>query len=337
MTNLLQSIDRFCDALPRLPASRYLSMNLFLHEAPRQADAFPEFEPWRFGHLLFPDSKEWLRQSDDFQQISSALHTTGLRVSYADAQRVSSSGHEPPHPGAGEYVRMVPVEHDLAIMVDRHKSRYCRAWRHTMNNTETIYSSLPDHALSPQPTHDQSFSVKALHIKQALQAMQEAEELTQGETQPDSTMITQQTAVLSQRTSQVLSLVQLNYGEERIQALKSRESTARQTTCGLAREIGGRTASGQTILCLCGFALEEGDLVCSPIRLCTPDLLTHYSFNVVVVAPGSMLIAMVSLESRILVFRSSTTATSACWKHQRQLIAVDCSRLLFLVGQCTMH
>ncbi|KXT07784.1 hypothetical protein AC579_4304 [Pseudocercospora musae] len=83
LQTLLRYVMEICNGLPELPDDRYVSMALFLHEAP-DVDFQPRggFEPTSTTKLVFGLADGWEKKLRKFDDLSSAFHTTALTVTH---------------------------------------------------------------------------------------------------------------------------------------------------------------------------------------------------------------------------------------------------------------
>lgn len=109
-----------------------------------------------------------------------------------------------------------------------------------------------------------------------LKDMMQPEQITQGDTQTqvviqrsafeDAVTVTPTTlrapSIQSSRLQTPVAMDTFPLLADTQHNIAARKPYLKRTATALAKKAGGRTESGQVVLCQCGFAKDEGDMVC---------------------------------------------------------------------------
>lgn len=139
--------------------------------------------------------------------------------------------------------------------------------KHTSKESETINSPI-----TPRNDIDEYESQRSLvnSMNSNLKNMMQPEHITQGDTQTqgafkkpvfeDAVTVTP-TSVRTSNMQTPINASTFSLTMETQQELSARKPYLKKTASALAKHAGGRSASGQTMLCQCGFGKEEGEMV----------------------------------------------------------------------------
>ncbi|GAB7327766.1 hypothetical protein MBLNU13_g11577t2 [Cladosporium sp. NU13] len=281
LQQLLRSVDSLCQDLPALPNGRLMSMELIYENdkgKPHVSKSIEGFMPCKGGDdLSFAKAEGWEIRTKSLE-FTTDCHDTTLRITGLQNDKTSYTGQTQDVPSNIEFSSNVSRYHDVRLVapppVIQPVDKPTRGSTF-LSNSESLGQN-ETAAMRKSDTHDvgrQSSLISSMNGD--LEDMMHPERITQGDTQTqgafrhsvfeDAVTVTpsslrapsvQSTILQTPPTTDTFPLL-----SDTQHHIASRKPYLKRTANALASEAGGRTASGQMVLCQCGCQKDEGGMV----------------------------------------------------------------------------
>ncbi|OQO11242.1 hypothetical protein B0A48_05498 [Cryoendolithus antarcticus] len=275
---LVRGIDTMCKDMPELPKKRLLSMQLWYNNALPRPGNVTNFIPGLSDDLLFPKLEGWERQSTTMQ-LGSGCHRTAITISHmldktGGATATLSQTKKP------AFTLLVPrasllelpgVEEDR-VSDTRVSTQERDPKAHPREVSRTLFAPGRQASGLLNGPYTQSSQIPQMH--HALNSMLQPEELVYGDTQSqqafkgpqaDSATATPTTVRASStrknREDVLPAITTITLLPHVRETILSGAKSLRKSAQSMAAKVGAVTATGETILCACGHAKEEGHMV----------------------------------------------------------------------------
>ncbi|OQO13343.1 hypothetical protein B0A48_01571 [Cryoendolithus antarcticus] len=290
LQTLVRGIDTMCKDMSELPKKRLLSMQLWYNNAVPRPGNVTDFIPGLGDDLLFPQLEGWERQSTTMQ-LGSGCHTTAITISHmmdktggatAKLSQMKKPTFTLPVPRSS-LLELPELEEDRVsdTRVSTHE-REPRAQPREVSRT--LFGPGRQASGSLKGPYTQSSQIP--QMRHALNSMLQPEEIIYGDTQsqqafrgPDSATATPTTlralSIRKHREDVLPTITTITLLPHVREIIVSGAKSLRKSAQSMAAKVGTVTATGETILCVCGHANQQGQMVqCSDPRL--PE--DHYCY-----------------------------------------------------------
>nr|OQO24264.1 hypothetical protein B0A51_10124 [Rachicladosporium sp. CCFEE 5018] len=278
LQTLVRGINTMCKDMPELPNKRLLSMQLWYNNAVPQSRTVTNFIPGLRDDLLFPQLDGWERQSTTMQ-LGSGCHQTAITISHM----IEKNG--------GTIATLSQMKKPTFTLLVPHLSLLAPPEVEVDRLPDTRASTLePDPRAQPREVSRTLFApsrqasrvldgpyTQSSQIPQmynALNSMLKPEEFIYGDTQSqqafrgpqaDSATATPTTLRASStrkhREDVLPTITTITLLPHVRETILSGAKSLRKSAQSMAAKVGAVTATGETILCACGHAKEEGQMV----------------------------------------------------------------------------